>query len=432
MILLPLAMAGCRGEGAYPSRPIMLICPWSPGGGTDTVSRKVAELLERELEVPVNVVNATGGQGVTGHRRGARARLDGYTITMTTVELNMLHWRGLTTIGPDDFRPVMLLNRDDAALFVRSGAPWRSLAELREAIAADPRGLVASGTSQGGIWHISLAGWLLELGMPADAVIWKPISGAGPSLQDLMAGGVDMVCCSLPEAASLLDAGEVRCLGVMADERVPMFPEVPTFREQEFDWSMGGWRGLALPAGVPDDRAETIVAAVDRVVHGEEYREFMRRSGFNVSIAPPAGFRELMEDFDRRMGEILTSEAFRSVRRTRYGPLVFPEVIAAALVASLVALVLRGGLKTPEDAEPMTRGGLARMAMAVAFVAAYLALAEIAGYVITATVSLAALLLALRVRWPLAVGVSVLLVPLTYQVFAVGLRVPLPWGWLGW
>ena len=108
----------------YPDRPIMLICPWSAGGGTDTVSRKVAALLEQDLGVPVNVVNATGGVGRHRPHRGALARPDGYTLTMITVELNMLHWRGLTNIGPDDFRPVMLLNQDDAALFVRADAPW--------------------------------------------------------------------------------------------------------------------------------------------------------------------------------------------------------------------------------------------------------------------------------------------------------------------
>ena len=125
----------------------------------------------------MNVVNATGGSGVTGHTRGALARPDGYTLTIATVELNMLHWRGLTNLTPTDFEPLILLNQDDAALFVRDDAPWRSLPELQAAIRANPRAWKASGTAQGGIWHMALAGWLDAIGLEPDAVVWISING---------------------------------------------------------------------------------------------------------------------------------------------------------------------------------------------------------------------------------------------------------------
>ena len=431
-LLLLLSIAGCRGEGAFPDRPILLICPWSAGGGTDLVSRKVAMLLEGRLGVPVNVVNATGGSGVTGHTRGALAAPDGYTITMITVELNMLHWRGLTNIGPDDFRPLMLLNRDDAALFVRTGAPWDDLAALRSEVAQSPRSLKASGTAQGGIWHVSLAGWLDAEGLGADDILWIPINGAGPSLDALLSEGVDLVCCSLPEAAPLVDSGRVRCLGVMAEHRVEGFDEVPTFIEQGSDWTMGGWRGLALPIGVPEDRAEAIVEAIDEIVHGDDYESFMRETGFNVSIAPPDEFAALMADVDRQMGAILNGEAFRSVRTTRYGPLIFPGIVFGLLAVIALLLAIRGGFRRVTEARPIDRRGIVRMGMAVGFVAAYLLLAGTFGYVLTAGLLLLGLLLGLRVRWPLAGAMTAVIVPLTYQIFAVGLRVPLPWGWLGW
>ena len=431
LLLLP-CLPGCGGEERYPDRPIMLICPWSAGGGTDTVSRKVAALLEQDLGVPVNVINATGGSGVTGHTRGALAPPDGHTLAMITVELNMLHWRGLTNIGPDDFRPVMLLNRDAAALFVRDEAPWQSLAELKDAVASNPRSLKASGTAQGGIWHVSVAGWLDAEGLRADDILWIPINGAGPSLDALMSGGVDLVCCSLPEAASLMEAGRVRCLGVMADERIGDFPGVPTFREQGTEWAMGGWRGLALPLGVPEDRAEALVAAVDRVIHSENFLAFMNSTGYNVSPAPPAEFGAIMDEFDRQMGAILTGEAFQSVRRTSYGPRIFPTVVLVLMALSLAILLARGGLRRAADAPVIDRKGLARMGLVVGFVAAYLALAGVVGYIVTATILLLGMMLGLRVRWPVALLTSAILVPMTYQVFAVHLRVPLPWGWLGW
>ncbi len=432
LLLCVLALAGCRGEEVYPDRPIVLICPWSAGGGTDRVSRQVAVLLEQELGVPVNVVNATGGAGVTGHTRGALAPPDGYTMTMITVELNMLHWRGLTNITYRDFQPLMLLNRDDAALFVRDDAPWKSLKELQEAIRDQPRTLKASGTAQGGIWHVSLAGWLDAEGIPADSVVWISINGAGPSLQELMSGGVDMVCCSLPEAQTLMESGRIRPLGVMADQRVEAFPDVPTFREQGIPWSMGGWRGLAVPRGVPPERVDRLVAAIRKVIQSDDYLQFMRSTGFNAESEPPRAFAETLARLDETFGAILTSDAFQSVRRARYGPLLFPKVLAGLLVVVVAVLLVKGSLRASADRERASEGGPVRVLMAVAWVVAFVLLLDGLGYVLTAALLLMLLLLALRVRWPLAVGLPLILVPLTYQVFGVYLRVPLPWGWLGW
>lgn len=425
-------LPGCARDQAYPSRPIVLLCPWSAGGGTDRVSRQVAVLLEKELGAPVNVINATGGSGVTGHTRGALARPDGYTLTMITVELNMLHWRGLTSISYRDFEPLMQFNRDDAALFVRADAPWKDLAALERAIREQPRTLRASGTAQGGIWHISLAGWLDSIGLKADDATWISINGAAPSLQELLSGGIQMVCCSLPEAQTLLEAGEVRCLGVMADQRADIFPEVPTFREQGYDWSLGGWRGLAWPKGVPRDRFDRMVAALERVVAGDEYRRFMQSNGFKTEIRPPAQFEASLAAYDEQFEDILTRDAFQSVRRARYGPYVFPTILGACLGVSLLGLGLRGGLMRPEDVPRLSAGGLARIGLVVAWVLALVWLMEEVGYVIAGTAMLLALLLVLRVRPLLAAGLSIFLVTLTYQVFAVGLRVPLPWGWFGW
>ncbi|MGH7128461.1 MAG: tripartite tricarboxylate transporter substrate-binding protein, partial [Planctomycetaceae bacterium] len=134
MLALAALPAGCADRGDYPNRPITLVVPWAVGGGTDRVSRQMAVHLEQELGVPVNVVNATGGRGVTGHSRGLRARPDGYTLAMMTVELNMLHHQDLTRINWRDSRPLMSVNEDAAALFVRSDAPWSTLQELEEEI----------------------------------------------------------------------------------------------------------------------------------------------------------------------------------------------------------------------------------------------------------------------------------------------------------
>ena len=156
-----IGFPGCRDKADYPSQPITLVCPWAVGGGTDRISRLVALYLEQDLGVPVNVVNVTGGGGVTGHRYVARARPDGYSMMMMTVEINMLHWRNLTHLSWKDFQPVALINEDAAALFgLADEKRWTDLASLTRYVSMNPGQLTASGTATGGIWHLAMAGWL--------------------------------------------------------------------------------------------------------------------------------------------------------------------------------------------------------------------------------------------------------------------------------
>src|SRR5437773_9256849 len=122
VLTLALALVACSGERRFPQAPILIVCPWAAGGGSDRVARQMAALLEQDLGVPVNVVNATGGDGVTGHSRGALSRPDGYTLTLITIEIATLHWRGMTSISQRDFAPVGLVNRDAGAIFVRADA----------------------------------------------------------------------------------------------------------------------------------------------------------------------------------------------------------------------------------------------------------------------------------------------------------------------
>lgn len=424
--------SGCTRQSSYPDRPITLICPWSAGGGTDRVSRQIAAQLEQELGVPVNVINATGGGGVTGHTRGSLARPNGYNLAMITAEINMLHWRGLTNITYEDYRPLMKVNRDNAALFVRADAPWKNLNDLAEAILENQGSLQASGTAFGGVWHVSLAGWLLEAGLPADAVTWISINGSAPSLQELMAGGVDMVSCSFPEAKSLYDAGEIRSLGVMAEERLADFPEIPTFKEQGYDWSNQTWRGLAVPEGVPDDRYAVLLDAVENIVQSERYAAFMENSGFGSGFEPPEEFLQSLEEENRKYGEIFNSDAFQSVVSQRYGPMLFPYILIGLMVLVIGALLFAGNLRGEEDIKPVNAADYRRLALVIGSVVLYLLVAEQLGFVLSSCIILGLLMWRFRVDWKIALAVIIIAVPLVYQLFAVYLRVPLPWGVLGW
>ena len=432
LFLAVAPLTGCGSRAEFPSQPIVLICPWSPGGGTDRVARQVAAQLSESLGVPVNVVNATGGGGVTGHTRGAFARPDGYTLTMATVELNMLHWRGLTSIAPDDFEPLALCNRDAAAVFVRSDSPWQSLAELEAAIGREPGKLRASGSARGSIWHVAVAGWLLEQGLPANAIAWVSINGSGPSLQELLAGGIDLICCSVPEARGLLVGGELRCLGVMADSRHPLAPDVPTFHEAGCDWDLGGWRGLMLPLGVPEKRASVIRAAVLKTIESDEFAQFMETAGFNLSIGGPAAFEQLLTAFDATFGEIFATAEIDSVSESPVGPSVFPLLLGCIGVGLLLLLTGSGQLRLPADAVPLSWQQLPQLLLVPIAIAFFMLTASTLGYVIAAASMLLGLLLAVRVRPLTATAVTLFLVPAIYQFFAVQLGVPLPWGVLGW
>src|SRR5206468_3755138 len=155
---------------AYPERPITLIVPWGAGGGTDATARIIGALLEKELGQPVNVVNRTGGSGVVGHAAIAQAAPDGYTIGMVTVEIGMMHWQGLTELTGASYTPIGLVNADPAGLQVRADAPYKDAKELIAAIKANPGKFKASGTGQGGIWHLAIAGMLQDLKVdPASA-----------------------------------------------------------------------------------------------------------------------------------------------------------------------------------------------------------------------------------------------------------------------
>lgn len=433
IVLLGWLAAGCAGRGQeYPNRPIVLICPWAAGGGTDRVARQLAVGLERELGVPVNVVNATGASGVTGHTRGALARPDGYTITMMTVELNMLHWRGLTPITHADFRPVALVNLDPAALFVRADAPWQTLQELNEHVRQNPGRLRASGTALGGIWHVALAGWLTEIGLPTDAVRWISIEGSSPSLQEMMAGGLEIVSTSLPEARSLLQAGEIRALGVMADQRLSEFPEVPTLKEQGMDAVFAAWRGIGVPAGTPDPVHERLARSLAEVVNGQEFREFMTKAGFNWAYEGPEEFGATLARLDTGYGELLTSDAFSDMGGEIVGPMAFPTILGSMGVVVLVILLATGGLRQTASADTFSWRGAGRVAVILAAILLYLLLAEALGFIITGFVILLFLMWRLAVRLPVALTVSLLLILVVYQIFAIYLRVPLPRGVFGW
>jgi tripartite-type tricarboxylate transporter receptor subunit TctC len=302
-LLLAIAAAA---NAQYPQRPVQLIVPWGAGGGTDATARIIGTLLEKELKQPFNVVNRTGGSGVVGHDAIAKASPDGYTIGMITVEITMMHHVGLTQLKHTDYTPIGLVNADPAGITVRADAPYKSVKDLFAAIKANPGKLKASGTGQGGIWHLAIAGLLKEQGIDPSALPWVPSQGAAPGLQDLVAGGVDVVPCSIPEARAMIDAGKARPLAIMDASAPALYPKLPTLKQElGSDWQMAAWRVIAAPKGIPAQAQQTLTTALKKVYDSREYKEFMASRGFGVIWADPQATTKYMADSDAKMGVAL-------------------------------------------------------------------------------------------------------------------------------
>jgi tripartite-type tricarboxylate transporter receptor subunit TctC len=302
------ATAALPAAAEYPERPITIIVPWGAGGGTDATGRMIANLLKAELGQPVNVVNRTGGSGVVGHSAIANAAPDGYTIGIVTVEIGMMHWAGLTELTGKDYTPIALYNYDAAGLQVRADSEWKTAKDVIDAVKANPGKHKGSGTGQGGIWHLALAGMLDSAGADAGAAPWVPSKGAAPGLQELVAGGVDIVTCSVVEASALISAGKVRSLAVMDDARLGAFPDVPTLKDATgLDWKLAAWRGVAGPKGMPAEATEKLTAALEKVWQSSEFQDFMKGRGFGLVWKPGNDFATWMDDSDAALGSVMKS-----------------------------------------------------------------------------------------------------------------------------
>ena len=301
--VLSLSAALTVAAQNYPNRPITLIVPWGAGGGTDATARIIGSLLEKDLGQPVNVVNRTGGSGVVGHSAIATAAPDGYTIGVATVEIGMMHWQGLTELTGTSYTPIGLVNADPAGVQVRADSPYKTINDLLAAIKANPGKLKATGTGQGGIWHLAIAGLLKDQKIDPAALPWVPSNGAAPGLQDMIAGGADVAPVSLPEARSLIDAGKVRSLAIMDARPSALYPNVPTVKSATgSDWTMAAWRGIVAPKGIPADARDKLSAAIKKIVASKDFTDFMGKQGYGVIYAAPDDFAKFMAKSDAEFG----------------------------------------------------------------------------------------------------------------------------------
>lgn len=293
VFLFVISFAGCGGQvEKFPTKPVTLIVPWAAGGGTDTIARGLAKQTEKFLGQTITVNNVTGGGGAAGHGAGLSAKNDGYTVTVITFELLSLPPQKLVPFTYKDFDLLMRLNADPAALTVKADSPFKTVKDFVEYAKANPGKINVGNAGPASVWHIA-AGLLEEkAGIKLNHV---PFNGAAPAVTDLVGGHIQAVTVSSAEVRSQVNAGQLRMLAVMSDNRNPHFPEVPTFKEAGYDIIFGTWRGLAVPKDTPENVKNVLKESFKKGFDSPEFQDFAKNAGLGLAYAPAEQFKTFLE-----------------------------------------------------------------------------------------------------------------------------------------
>ncbi|WP_051534123.1 tripartite tricarboxylate transporter substrate binding protein [Desulfitibacter alkalitolerans] len=260
----------------FPTRPITLIVPYSAGGGSDLISRRLAQTgAEDVLGVPINVINMPGGSGAVGYAELTNRAADGYTLVNCTSTIVTLKLLGHLDLNHDDFKIVIGYNYEPAAIGVYAGL---GIDTLEEFIEYSKQKTVSMGTTaEGGIWNIATHAAEEDLG-----VKWNIIpdggGGAGPVIE-AAGGNIDAVTASPLEIFGQAEAGNLKFLAIMSDERLEAFPDIPTFKELGYNTVVTTTRSLLAHKDTPQEIIDILYEAFLVSANSQEYKEFVKNSG---------------------------------------------------------------------------------------------------------------------------------------------------------
>ncbi|MEO9786319.1 MAG: tripartite tricarboxylate transporter substrate binding protein [Aurantimonas coralicida] len=296
-----LMLAGAAHAQGYPERDITVIVGYSAGGGTDVMARTVAPFLEKYLGNGVSVVveNKPGAGGELGFTAIANANPDGYTIGMLNIPsfINPIIERE-PDYTIDSFEPVANIVSDGTTLVVREDSQFKTLDDFISYVKENPGVMPVGNSSLGGATHTSL----LRVLTPNDLeVTHVPFPGAAPSRTALLGGHVAASVMGIGEAAPYVTDGTLRALATMRAERWDQLPDVPTFKELGYDVVAGSDRGLAAPAGIPDEARDALVTAVDKMMQDEEFQAAAKKQDLPLNFLPPKEYGEHMRSTKEQM-----------------------------------------------------------------------------------------------------------------------------------
>ncbi len=305
-LILTIAVAPSAAMAEWPERPVSIVVPAGAGGGTDQTARMLAQRLQDKFGQPFNIINQGQGGGVVGINSIMTADPDGYTLG---VIYNFAHYKpmGQADFDAENFIAIAQFNFDPAGFHVRADSAWQTLPQALDAIKAAPADYtIACGGGCGGSWPMAAATLLKEWGVDMSKVRMISGQGAAAALQDMVAGGFDVVPSSVPEAGALIEAGRVKGLAVFGEERLAAFPDIPTLNEAaDLNISLGAWRGLVGPAALPEDIAGRLEAAMKEIVESEDWRKEMTDRGFGIKWRDSGDFGAYMEEQQTEVRSII-------------------------------------------------------------------------------------------------------------------------------
>lgn len=294
MSALCTALAACcwlpsAHAQAYPDKPIRFIVPSPPGGGTDSLSRLLANKLGELLKWQMVIDNRPGAGGNLGLDLAAKAAPDGYTIVMgesSNLGINQYLYKKLPFDPAKDILPVALVGTVPLVLVVSSSQPFGSLASLIDASKAKQLTFASSGN--GTVGHLVGEMWQRALGA---SMLHVPYRGAGPVMVDLVGGQVDLHFASLPAALPLIQGGKLRALAVTSMQRLLSLPDVPTLIEAGFpNFDYYVFYGVVAPTGTPGTIVTRLNAEINRAMATADMRTSLADRGVDVRAGTPTQF----------------------------------------------------------------------------------------------------------------------------------------------
>ena len=301
-----LAVGNVWAADKFPAKDITLVCPWSAGGGTDTIARALVKNAKKYFGVNVNVVNKTGGMGAIGMGAASTARPDGYTVGMITFQLSTFQSMGLAKLSYRDYNLIQLLNQSPAAISVAADSKWKSLKQLMDYAKANP-GIVTVGHSgAGGGWHLAIASIAVKNDIKFNYV---PFDGAAPTRTALIGQHIDCATTGIDEMLQMYQAGKVRILAVNNTTRHALFPDVPTMEEAGFPNPnpILDWRGLAAPKGVSPDNMKILVKGFKQCFDDPEFKALANKLGLPLVYEDPQGFQKFLQGMEETLVPALKS-----------------------------------------------------------------------------------------------------------------------------
>jgi tripartite-type tricarboxylate transporter receptor subunit TctC len=284
-------------QDAWPAKPVKLVVPFPPGGGTDLVARAMGQQLAQRLKQPVVIDNKPGASTIIGTDAVAKAAPDGYTLLLsgsTSYSVNPALRAKLPYDPVRDLAPIAIVARTPLVLVVNGSAPWNSVAELVAAAKARPKGIRYATFGSGSGPH--LAGELLALaaGVQLQDV---PYKGSSQSTIALIGGEIEMGIDTVASVAPHVRAGKLRALGIVGATRSSLLPEVPTLAELKLpEATFDAWYGFAAPARTPPPVIDNLVRDVSATMADPAVQAQLRAQGMEPVVIGAAAFRSQMEN----------------------------------------------------------------------------------------------------------------------------------------